>query len=78
MKYSVLVYDRLAGKLLRESEYEHRSTALQARFDAEVEFRGHEKDIEIVVLGARTRSDLLRTHARYFLSAGELAQRIGK
>lgn len=78
MKYSVLIYDRTAGKLLRESEYEHRSTALQARFDAEVEFRGREKDIEVVVLGARSRSDLLRTHARYFLSASELAQRIGK
>lgn len=75
--YSVLVYDRTVGRLLRESEYEHRSAALQARFDAEIEFRGREKDIEVVVLGARRRSDLLRTHARYFLSASELAQRIG-
>lgn len=71
----LVVYDRSAGRLLREQQFEHRRDALAARFEAERQYRDH-SNIEVVVLGARSRADLLRTHARYFLSLDELAARI--
>ncbi|MFH8284230.1 hypothetical protein [Streptomyces antibioticus] len=71
----LVVYDRSAGRLLREQEFEHRRDAFAARFEAERQYRDH-ANVEIVVLTARNRKDLLRTHARYFLSLDELAARM--
>ena len=71
----LVVYDRSTGRLLREQEYEHRRDALAARFAAESQYRD-QAEVEIVVLGAKSRDDLLRTHARYFMSLGQLAGRI--
>ncbi|NJQ03557.1 hypothetical protein [Streptomyces zingiberis] len=71
----LVVYDRSAGRLLRERQYVHRRDALAARFEAEKQYRDH-ANVEVVVLSARSRSDLLRTHARYFLSLDELAARM--
>ncbi|MFI1725910.1 hypothetical protein [Streptomyces sp. NPDC020489] len=70
----LVVYDRSHGRLLREQEFAHRKDALSARFAAERQYRG-DLNIEVVVLGARSRADLMRTHARYFLSLDELAAR---
>ncbi|MYT55706.1 hypothetical protein GTW29_11385 [Streptomyces sp. SID7834] len=71
----LVVYDRAQGRLLREQEFEHRSDAFAARLKAEKEFGGG-TNVEVVVLAARSRADLLRTHARYFLSLDDLAARI--
>ena len=72
----LLVYDRAAGRLLREQAFEARGDALQARFEAEEEYRGREAEIEVVVLTARSRDALLRTHGRYWLSLSQLAEAV--
>lgn len=72
MVHFLLVYDRRAGQLLHEESYSDGVEALLARFQAEADFRDDPRDVEIVVLGARSRDDLLRTHGRYFRSLAEL------
>ena len=72
----LLVYDRAAGRLLREQAFEARGDALQERFEAEEEYRGREAEIEVVVLTARSRDALLRTHGRYWLSLSQLAEAV--
>ncbi|SCD47165.1 hypothetical protein E6P78_30980 [Streptomyces sp. A0958] len=71
----LVVYDRSAGRLLREEQYDRRQDALRARFATEREFKGR-SNVEVVVLGANNRNDLLKTHARYFLGLDELAARM--
>ncbi|SDG30156.1 hypothetical protein SAMN05421505_103103 [Sinosporangium album] len=71
----LVIYDRAAGQVLREEHFDRRRDALAARFSAEKEFRGR-PDIEIVVLVAKSRSDLLSTHGRYFFPLDELIARI--
>ena len=74
MTHFLLVYDRAAGRLRDEQRFDSRVDALRARFAAE---KTHDaQDIEVVVLRAGSREDLLRTHARYFLTIEELAERI--
>ncbi len=77
MAHFLLVYDRSAGKLLHEERYQSRVDALRARFVAEAEHGRGANDVEVVVLSAGSREDLLRTHARYFRSLAELASRTG-
>ncbi|MBV9140462.1 MAG: hypothetical protein JO115_06040 [Pseudonocardiales bacterium] len=77
MAHFLLVYDRSAGKLLHEEQYQSRADALRSRFVAEAEHRQAANNVEVVVLSARSREDLLRTHARYFRSLAELASRTG-
>jgi hypothetical protein len=77
MVHFLLVYDRSEGQLLHEERYESRVDALHARFVAEAEHRRGPDNIEVVVLSAGSREDLLRTHARYFRSLAELASRTG-
>lgn len=48
---------------------------MQARFDAESEYEGS-RNIEIVVLEADSEEAMRSTHARYFLTLRELADRI--
>lgn len=72
MKYFLVVYNRLRGGIVGEiEEFADQTKALHARFATEVE-HGHDPNIEVVVLGARTREDLESTHARYFKSVTEL------
>jgi hypothetical protein len=71
MRYFLLVYDGRQGQLVDEVEFEDEMEALAARFDRERGERANE-DIEVVVLGARSRAALERTHARYFKSTNEL------
>lgn len=75
MSYFLLVYNRAAGELLGEQEFSGRAEALRARFAMEKEHRTGGENVEVVVVGARSRNDLLRTHARYFLTMDELARR---
>jgi hypothetical protein len=74
VNYFLLVYDRAAGKLREERQFGQRAEALQARFTVEKLHRAGGEDLEVVV-GARSRDDLLRTHARYFLTLDELARK---
>lgn len=76
MAHFLLVYDRDAGRLIRQQQFDADSEALQARFDAEREFRGR-PEVEIVALTADSEEDLRRTHARYFLDLGQLVDRMG-
>lgn len=71
MAHYLLVYDRKAGRLLREESFDSRLKAMQARFAAEK--KRPASDVEIVVLSAATHDDLRRTHSRYFRSLAELA-----
>ena len=76
MAHFVLIYDRVAGALLRQQQYANSADALVARFAAEDEFRAR-SEVEIVDLSAGSEEELRRTHARYFLSLDQLAARIG-
>ncbi|GAA3726623.1 hypothetical protein [Salinactinospora qingdaonensis] len=76
VKNFLLVYDRRRGELLREEEFSDPREAMMARFDAEDKFRGTGRNVEIVVLGAQSREDLLRTHGRYFSTASQLVDRL--
>jgi hypothetical protein len=71
----LLVYDRNSGRLIRQQRFDADSEALQARFDAEHEFRGR-PEVEIVALTAESEDDLRRTHARYFLDLAQLVDRM--
>ena len=75
MAHFLLVYDRNAGRLIRTERFDADSEALQARFDAEREFRGR-PEVEIVALTAESEEDLLRTHGRYFLGLSQLVERM--
>ena len=74
MIYTLVIYDRAAGRLLDRQSFSRRGDALKARFRAEGAHRGQENNIEVVVLAARSEDALMRTHSRYFRSLEELAQ----
>ena len=74
MKYFLLVYHQPSGRLELEEEYSDaaRAAALDRRFELEREYRTS-PEYEVVLLGARSKADLVQTHARYFKSVRELA-----
>lgn len=76
MGHFLLIYDRDAGQLVREEEYDTAVAAMRARFVAETEFSDRD-DIEVVALDAASKDELRRTHARYFLTFAQLVDRIG-
>ena len=63
VKYFLLVFDRAAGQLLDEAEFESNEAALRERFRRELTAC---PDHEIVVLGAESAEALRKTHGRYF------------
>ncbi|HUY50888.1 MAG TPA: hypothetical protein VMV92_35140 [Streptosporangiaceae bacterium] len=73
MWHYLVIYDRRVGKIIRTRAYRDSAEALKARFAAEREHRG-DGDVEVVVLSAKSRAALLRTHARYFQGTQELAE----
>jgi hypothetical protein len=75
MAHFLLIYDRDAGRLVRQQRYDGGPEAMRARFAAETEFAGH-PEIEIVALVAESEAALRATHGRYFLSLTELADRL--
>lgn len=75
MAHFLLVYDREAGQLVRQQQYETSAEAMTARFLAESEFADR-REIEIVALVAESEEALRITHGRYFLGLTELADRI--
>jgi len=72
MTHTLLVYDRAAGLVKHEQTFATRKEALTARFKAERTYRSGGSNIEVVVLTARSKADLMRTHSRYFRSLAEL------
>ncbi|TDP68788.1 hypothetical protein [Actinokineospora alba] len=74
MEYTLVVYNRAEGRLVKESTFARRSDAMAARFEAEQANSDSTGNIEIVVLGARSREDLMQTHSRYFVSLSELSK----
>jgi hypothetical protein len=77
MAHFLIVYDRDAGELLRQARFGTSADAMQARFDAEKEFRGR-PEIEVVALVAESEEALRRTHARYFLNLAALGERMSR
>lgn len=73
MQQYLLVYNRRRGRIIRHRSFSQPGPALEARFEAEREFRD-EPDIEVVVLGADSWDSLKHTHARYFKGVQELAE----
>jgi hypothetical protein len=73
MWHYLVIYDRQHGKIIHTHAYRQSREALEARFAAERQYRG-QPDIEVVVLGAKSRTALLSTHARYFQGTQELAE----
>jgi hypothetical protein len=71
--YFLLVYDRSAGEILREEEFPEAAAdqAMARRAQLKLESIAR-PDIEVVVLGAGSRDELVRTHARYFQSVREM------
>ena len=76
MAHFLLIYDRSAGRLIRNQEYSDAAAAFAGRVQAETEFT-NQPDIEIVALTAESEEELRMTHGRYFLDLSELAARIG-
>jgi hypothetical protein len=77
MAHFLIVYDRDAGELLRQTRFQTSADAMQARFAAEMEFRGR-PEIEVVALVAESEDALRRTHARYFLDLTALGERMSR
>lgn len=75
MAHFLLVYDRAAGKLLREEQFATESEALAARFAAETEY-GVQPDIEVLAISAASEEELRKSHGRYFLTSEELGERL--
>ncbi len=71
----LVVYDRAAGRLLREREYADSQEALAASFAVEREHHG-DPNIEVVVLHAASRDQIVESHSRYFYSLSELVDRL--
>ena len=76
MAHFLLIYDRAAGRLVRNEEYTDAAAAFAGRVLAESEF-ANQPAIEIVALTAESEEELRTTHGRYFLDLSELAARIG-
>lgn len=69
----LVIYNRRQGQIVRHRSFRKPQLALNARFEAEREFRD-EPDIEVVVLAADSWDSLTRTHSRYFKGVRELAE----
>ncbi|WP_147437417.1 hypothetical protein [Micromonospora musae] len=72
MNHYLVVFDRRMGEIVRSAEFSGAGQALDARFQAEMEYRANQ-DVEVVVLGAASWEALTKTHTRYFQNVRELA-----
>lgn len=77
MSQFLVVYDRARGMLLeevREFADDARHEALSERAAAERRYLDSAFPVEIVLLGAKSRGDLEKTHRRYFRRLSELVR----
>jgi hypothetical protein len=73
VKYFVVVYNQASGDVnVEEFGEDSGRSALERRFELEAQNR-ERVEVEVVLLGADSRADLSRTHARYFKNIQELA-----
>lgn len=72
MNHYLVVFDRSKSEVLQRRRFSDANKALEARFEAEREYRD-DPDIEVVVLSARSVDALRHTHGRYFKGFGQLA-----
>jgi hypothetical protein len=64
--YYLLVFSRRRGELVREiEEFTDQRVAMTERLRLEIENKQN-PDLEIVVLGAESRTAMENTHSRYF------------
>ncbi len=75
MAHFLLIYDRAAGRLLRQEQFASDADALEARFTAEAEY-GIQPNIEILAISAASETELKQSHGRYFLTSHELGERL--
>ncbi len=73
MQQYLIIYNRREGRIIRHRHFLGSTSALKARFAAEVEF-SNDSDVEIVVLGAESWEAVQNTHSRYFKPVQELAE----
>lgn len=73
MSYYLLVYDRRLGEVLEQREYSlvERERAWRERETLVAERIG-DPNIEVVLLNAHSREDLLKTHSRYFKTVEQI------
>jgi hypothetical protein len=72
MRNFLVIYNRRTGQnSVREFPPGQGRAAIRARFEEERQNQGN-PDIEVVVLGSKSRDELMRTHSRYFQSAQDL------
>jgi hypothetical protein len=77
MRNFLVVYNRRTGKsTVREFPEGSGREAIRERFANERHYRDN-PDIEVVVLGSSSRDELMKTHSRYFRSAGEILEEAG-
>jgi hypothetical protein len=73
---SFLVYHRETARLLLKESFADGDAAMRRRF--ELERQPAFADMEVVVLSADSEATLRETHGRYFLTYGELVERLSK
>jgi hypothetical protein len=78
VKHYLLVFDPVPGDLIAEVEFDDPAAALKARFRVEREGSWDGRrlggDVEVVVFDADSAETLRWTHARYFMSAAQMAR----
>ena len=73
MRFYVLVYDQVRGRLLDMESFgsEGGQAALARRFELDREY-AYAPTVEVVLLSAESPDALRRTHGRYFKSVDQL------
>jgi len=76
VNFYVLIYDQSSGRLRDVEHYgvDGAMAALARRFELDRQYAG-EPSVEIVLLSAESEDALRQTHARYFSSVNQLAQK---
>ena len=72
MRFYLIAYKRRRGEITGLRDYATQDEALAERF--RLEDSRVDADLELVVLGAQNKDDLVKTHARYFKSMRQLVQ----
>ncbi len=68
----LVVFDRSSSSVLEMREFDDARSALDARLEAEARY-SNSPSVEIVVLSAKSKSALRKTHLRYFERYGAIA-----
>lgn len=73
MNYYLIVYDRTRGEVLEEPEFPAtEADRAWARRETLISDTIVDRNLEVVLLRARSRADLSKTHSRYFKSVKDI------